>query len=314
MIEIILRRIAITIPVVILVSIVVFSLLLLVPGDPAITIVGDGATAETVAAARERLGLDDPLIVQYGRWFQGAIRGDLGTSLFSSQEVSSLIVQRLPATLSLAAGALVVSVLIGIPAGIAAAVKQGSWFDRVLSLIVAGGLATPNYLVGMLLVLGFAIWLPWLPASGYVPLTEDPVLWAKHLLLPWITLGVSSAAVITRQLRSAMIGVLSEDYVRTARSIGLRNHTVYIKHAAKNAAIPVLTVIGGQVAFALGGAVVIEQVFGIAGIGRLVVNAVFTRDIPLVQGIVVVFTVLVLLSNLIVDLLYGYFNPKVRVR
>lgn len=314
MIEIVARRLLVTIPVLLLVSLIVFSLLLLVPGDPAITIAGEGATQETIDATRERLGLNDPVIVQYGRWLGGVVRGDLGTSLFSSQQVTSAIAQRLPATLSLAGGALVVSLLIGLPAGILAAVKRGKKFDRVVSVVVAAGLAMPNYFFGMLLILALAIWNRWLPASGYVGISEDPVLWAKHLLLPWITLGVSSAAVITRQLRSSMIGVLSLDYMRTARSKGLRNRVIYMKHAAKNAAVPVLTVIGGQVAFALGGSVVVEQVFGIAGIGRLIINAVFTRDLPLVQGIVVMFTVIVLLSNLVVDVLYGYFNPKVRVR
>lgn len=314
MLQIIVRRILITIPVVILVSMIVFSLLLLVPGDPAITIAGDGATQEAIDATRERLGLNDPVIVQYWHWLTGAVQGDLGSSLFSSQQVTSAILQRLPATLSLTGGALAVSLLVGVPAGILTAVYRGSWFDRTLSVGVAGGLAMPNYFFGMLLILFFAIWNTWLPASGYVGFSESPIEWARHLLLPWITLGVSSAAVITRQLRSSMIGVLSEDYVRTARSKGLRNRAIYLKHSAKNASVPVVTVVGGQVAFALGGAVVVEQVFGIAGIGRLVVNAVFTRDIPLVQGIVVMFTIIVLITNLLVDILYGYFNPKVRVR
>ena len=314
MLQLILRRILIMIPVLFLVSVMVFSLVLLVPGDPAVTLSGENATQEQIAATRERLGLDDPVLVQYGRWVSHAVRGDLGKSLYSGQDVTDLIVQRMPVTLSLAAGAIVLSLVIGIPAGLLSALRRGRWTDRVFGLGAASALAMPNYFVAMLLILFFAIWHRWLPATGFVPFSESPWEWGKHLILPWVTLGVASAAVITRQLRSSMIGVLGQDYVRTARAKGLRSRTVVLKHSTKNAAIPVVTVLGTQVAFLLGGSVIIERVFAMAGVGELTVTAVLQRDMPIIQGVVVVTTVIVLVANLLVDIAYGYLNPKVRVQ
>jgi len=314
MLQLIIRRILIMIPVLFLVSLMVFSLVLLVPGDPAVTLAGENATEEQIDATRTRLGLDDPVIEQYLRWVGNALQGDLGTSLFSSQKVTDAIVQRMPATLSLAGGAIVLSLLIGLPAGILSALFRGRWPDRFLGLGAASALAMPNYFVAMLLILFFAIWNPIFPATSFVPFTEDPWEWANHLILPWITLGLASAAVITRQLRSSLIGVLGQDYVRTARAKGMRGRSVVLKHASKNAAIPVVTVLGTQVAFALGGSVIVESVFGIAGVGQLAISSVQKRDLPMIQGIVVMATLLVLFCNLLVDLAYGYLNPKVRVR
>jgi peptide/nickel transport system permease protein len=314
MLQLIVRRLLIMIPVLFLVSLIVFSLILLVPGDPAVTLAGENATQEQIDATRTRLGLDDPVIEQYGRWVGNALQGDLGTSLFSSQKVTDAIVQRMPATLSLAGGAILLSVLIGVPAGILSALFRGRWPDRTIGLGAASALAMPNYFIAMLLILFFAIWNPIFPATSFVPFTEDPYEWAKHLILPWITLGLASAAVITRQLRSSLIGVLGQDYVRTARAKGMRGRTVVLKHASKNAAIPVVTVLGTQVAFALGGSVIVEGVFGIAGVGQLAISSVQKRDLPMIQGIVVMTTLLVLFCNLLVDLAYGYLNPKVRVR
>ena len=314
MLQLIIRRLFIMIPVLFLVSLMVFSLILLVPGDPAVTLAGENATEEQIEATRERLGLNDPVIEQYGRWVSNAVQGDLGSSLFSSQKVTEAITQRLPATLSLAGGAIILSVLIGLPAGILSAIFRGRWLDRVIGLGAASALAMPNYFIAMLLILFFAIWNPIFPATSFVPFSEDPVEWAKHLVLPWITLALASAAVITRQLRSALIGVLAQDYVRTARAKGLRGRSVILKHASKNAAIPVVTVLGTQIAFALGGSVIVEGVFGIAGVGQLAITAVQKRDLPVIQGIVVMATLLVLFCNLLVDLAYGYLNPKVRVR
>ena len=259
MLQLIIRRILIMIPVLFLVSLMVFSMILLVPGDPAVTLAGENATEEQIDATRTRLGLDDPVIEQYGRWVGNALQGDLGTSLFSSQKVTDAITQRMPATLSLAFGAIMLSLLIGIPAGILSALFRGRWPDRFIGLGAASALAMPNYFVAMLLILFFAIWNPFFPATSFVPFTEDPWEWVDHLILPWITLGLASAAVITRQLRSSLIGVLGQDYVRTARAKGMRGRTVVLKHASKNAAIPVVTVLGTQVAFALGGSVIVEQ-------------------------------------------------------
>jgi peptide/nickel transport system permease protein len=314
MLQLILRRLLIMIPVLFLVSLMVFSLILLVPGDPAVTLAGENATVEQIEATRERLGLNDPVLVQYWNWVSNAVRGDLGTSLFSSQEVTDAIMQRMPATLSLAFGAIFFSILIGVPAGIISAIFRGRWLDRLLGLGAASALAMPNYFVAMLLILFFAIWNPWLPATSFVPFSESPWEWFQHLILPWTTLALASAAVITRQLRSSLIGVLGQDYVRTARAKGLRGRSVIVKHASKNAAIPVVTVIGTQVAFALGGSVIVEQVFGIAGVGQLAITAVLKRDLPVIQGVVVMTTLLVLFCNLLVDLAYGYLNPKVRVQ
>ncbi len=314
MLQLIVRRLLIMIPVLFLVSLMVFSMLLLVPGDPAVTLAGENASPEQIDATRTRLGLDDPVLEQYGRWVSGVVRGDLGESLFSSQDVKDAIVQRLPATLSLAMGAIAIAVLVGVPAGILAAIFRGRWVDRVVGVGAASALAMPNYFVAMLLILVFAIWNPWLPATSFVPFSESPWLWFQHLLLPWITLGLASAAVITRQLRSSLIGVLGQDYVRTARAKGLRGRSVVLKHASKNAAIPVVTVLGTQVAFVLGGSVIVEQVFGIAGVGQLAVTSVLKRDLPIIQGVVVMTTLFVLFANLLVDITYGYLNPKVRVR
>jgi peptide/nickel transport system permease protein len=291
----------------------VFSLILLVPGDPAVTLAGENASPEQIVATRQRLGLDDPILVQYGRWVSHAVRGDLGQSLYSGRDVTHAIWERMPVTLSLAAGAIVLSVLIGLPAGILSAIYRGRWLDRFFGLGAASALAMPNYFVAMLLVLFFAIWHRWFPATAFVAFSDDPWEWAKHLVLPWVTLGVASAAVITRQLRSSLIGVLGQDYVRTARAKGLRARAVILKHSLKNAAIPVVTVLGTQVAFLLGGSVIIERVFAMAGVGDLAITAVLQRDMPVIQGVVVMTTVIVLIANLLVDIAYGYLNPKVRV-
>jgi peptide/nickel transport system permease protein len=228
--------------------------------------------------------------------------------------VTDAIAQRLPVTLSLTAGAVVLSLLLGVPAGIAAALFRGRWPDRILGVGAASALAMPNYFVAMLLILFFAIWHRWLPATGFVPFSEDPWQWCKHLILPWVTLGIASGAVIARQLRSSMIGVLGQDYIRTARAKGLRGRNVVMKHSIKNAAIPVVTVLGAQIAFLLGGSVIVERVFGMAGLGDLTIAAVLRRDLPVIQGVVILVAVVVLVANLFVDLTYGYLNPKVRVR
>jgi peptide/nickel transport system permease protein len=313
MVNLIARRLVATIPVLFLVSLMVFSMTMLVPGDPAVTIAGEQATPEQIEMTRERLGLNDPVLEQYGRWVSGVVRGDLGSSLFSSLTVTDAIGQRLPATLSLAAGAILLSVLIGVPAGIVSAIFKGRVPDRVLGVSAALFLALPSYFVGMLLILLLSIWRSWLPATGFVSFSESPVEWLKHLFLPWLTLGLASSAVLLRQQRSSLIGVLGQDYVRTARAKGLRGRQVVLKHAGKNAAIPVVTIVGNQVAYALGGSVIIEQVFAIPGVGSLAISSVLKRDLPMLQGILLMTTMIVLLCNLLVDLTYGYLNPKVRV-
>ena len=314
MAQLVIRRLLALIPMVFLVSLMVFALVLLIPGDPAITISGENATEAQIEATRERLGLNDPVLVQYGRWAGNAIQGDLGTSLFSSRSVTGAIAERFPVTLTLTAAALVVALIIAIPAGILAAMNRGSWIDRAATLGASAGVAMPNFWIGLVLIIMFALWNPWLPALGYVPITEDPADSIKHLILPALTLGTSAAAETTRQLRSALSDVLHQDYIRTAKAKGLRGRAVIVRHALKNAAVPVITVVGLQVSLLLGGSVIVEQVFGIPGLGQLAIRAVLERDIPMIQGVVVVTTVVVLLMNLLVDLAYGWLNPKVRAQ
>jgi peptide/nickel transport system permease protein len=308
------RRLLAVIPLLFIVTIIVFGLILLVPGDPAVTLAGENATEERIDEIRSELGLDDSVLEQYGRWLGDAVQGDLGTSLYSSSSVVELISPRFSTTVVLAAGALVVALLVGIPAGMVAAARQGSWIDRLVTLGATAGVALPSYFLAMLLVLFFAIRNPWLPATGYVPFGDDPWLWFKGLILPSIALGSSGAAVVARQLRSALIDVFHQDYVRTARAKGLRPTKVVMKHSLKNAAIPLVTVLGLQVSFLLGGTVVIEQIFGIPGLGQLAVTAVTEGDLPVIQGIVIVATLVVVAANLVVDVLYGYLNPKVRAQ
>jgi peptide/nickel transport system permease protein len=314
MAQLVIRRLLALIPMVFLVSLMVFALVLLIPGDPAITISGENATEAQIEATRERLGLNDPVLVQYGRWAGNAIQGDLGTSLFSSRSVSGAIAERFPVTLTLTLAALIVALAISIPAGIIAAMNRGTWIDRLATVGASAGVAMPNFWIGLVLIILFALWNPWLPALGYVSITEDPWRAIRHLILPAITLGTSAAAETTRQLRSALSDVLHQDYIRTAKAKGLRGRAVIVRHALKNAAVPVITVIGLQVSLLLGGSVIVEQVFGIPGLGQLAIRAVLERDIPMIQGVVVVTTVIVLLVNLLVDLAYGWLNPKVRAQ
>lgn len=314
MINLVIRRLLAVIPLLFLVTFLAYGTILLIPGDPAIAIAGENATAEQVAETRERLGLNDPFLVQYGRWVAGAVQGDLGSSLFINRSVSGAISERLPVTLALTFAALFLATLVAIPAGILAALKRGTWIDRLTTVTATLGIAMPNFWLGLLLVLGFAITVPWFPAIGYVPFTDNPFEWARHIFLPAIALGAAAAAEITRQLRSAVIDVVQQDYIRTARAKGLRGPSIIGKHTLKNAALPVVTVLGLQVTRLLGGAVIIEQVFALPGIGGLAVKAVFDRDVPMILGVIFVASLIAVFINLIVDLSYGWFNPKVRPR
>jgi peptide/nickel transport system permease protein len=307
-------RVLTTVPVLVLVTFVVFGLVLLIPGDPAVTIAGPDATVEEVAAVRTRLGLDRPVVVQYWDWVTGALGGDLGTSLFTSRPVATSIADSLPVTLSLTGAALVISLLIAVPTAIVSALRRGTWLDRIATIGSSLGIALPSFWLGLVFVLIFSLALGWLPATGYVPLDEDPGAWLTHILLPALTLGIAGAAESTRQLRGSIIGVLQQDYVRTARAKGLRMHTVIGKHVMKNASVPLVTVLGLQITALLGGAVLVEQIFGVPGLGQVAINAVTTRDIPVIQGIVLVAVLVAVVSNLLVDLAYGYLNPKVRPR
>jgi peptide/nickel transport system permease protein len=312
MLGLLLRRLAFTIPMLAVVSFCVFSLIVLVPGDPAVALAGENPDPEQIQAVRERLGLDDPFLVQFWHWFTGVLHGDLGESLFSSQSVAASVFSRLPTTLSLAGLSLFVAVLLGVSVGVLAAMRPGTWIDRTATFAASLGVAVPYFWVAMILVLLFAINLTVFPAVGYTPFSENPVQWFLHLFLPATALGLAPAAVIARQTRAAMTGVLREDYVRTATAKGLPPVRVVGRHALKNAAVPVVTAFGLEASRLIGGTVVIEQLFALPGLGSLAYSSVFARDFPMVQGVLLVVAALVLLINLIVDLSYGYFNPRIR--
>lgn len=312
MLKFFIRRLAAMVPMLLLVSVIVFSLILFVPGDPAVTLSGENATESQIDATRERLGLDDNVVVQYGRWLGGAVRGDFGTSLFSNQKVVSTVFDRVGVTLSLAISASVIALLIALPAGILAATRRGSWTDRFTTLGATAGLAMPNFWLGLVLVLIFSRWLEWLPPLGYVSITEDPVEFARRMLLPALTLGSAAAAELTRQIRSAMSGVLQQDYIRTSKAKGLPMRKVVLKHGLKNAGVPVATVLGFQIAAMLGGTVIIEQIFTMPGLGQIFVGSVIGRDLPMIQGLVLFTALAVMLVNLAVEVAYMYFNPKGR--
>jgi peptide/nickel transport system permease protein len=295
-----------------IVSVVVFGLLLIVPGDPVSVILGDQATPEQIAQARENLGLDDPVLERYGRWVLRAARGDLGTSIFSSYSVSQALIDRLPVTLSLVLVALAIAIAVGIPVGVIAGSRPGSFVDRFLTVSTSVGVAMPNFWLGLVIVLFFALKLDWFPATGYVGITESPTEWARHIILPAVTLAASSAAELVRQTRTAMIEVLEQDYIRTARAKGLNELHVLAGHALKNAMVPVVTVAGLAVSRIFALSIIVEQIFGMQGVGSLAVRAVFDRDIPMIQGVVLAATTVVLLVNLLVDLSYTYFNPATR--
>jgi len=306
------HRILAMIPVLFLVSILAFSLVQLVPGDPAVTLAGDSPSAAQIAAIRAQLGLDHPLISQFFRWLGSVFTGDFGVSLFSSQPVGEAIMQRLPATLSLIVGALIVGVVIGLPLGVIAGSQRGRWPDRIAGSISSVSLAAPSYVIGLVLIIVFATKLNILPASGYVPIADGFGLWLRQLILPSLALGLVPAAILARQIRSALIGVMAQDYTRTARAKGLRGPVVLLKHALKNAAVPGVTALGTQMAVVIGSTVLVEQIFGIQGLGDLAYNAALQRDMPVVQGVVLVCAVAVQFINLGVDLMCAWLNPKLR--
>jgi len=306
------RRLLQAVPVLLFASVVVFLMIYLVPGDPVLAILGGEARPDQVAAMRAKMGLDRPLAVQYARWVGRVLQGDLGVSVINSYPVWSLIGLKLPATLVLAGGALTVALAVSLPLGILAAIRQGTAVDRLAVGFTALGLSVPTFWLGVLLVLLFSLRLHWLPASGYVPLLAQPVLSLQHLVMPSLTLGVAIAAILTRFVRSAMLEVIRQDYVRTARAKGLPEGRVIVRHALKNAFIPVLTVIALQVGNLLGGAVVTESIFDYPGVGQLVLYAVTSKDYAVVQGTLLLLVFVFVLINLLTDLAYAVLDPRVR--
>ncbi|MBA2597004.1 MAG: ABC transporter permease [Chloroflexia bacterium] len=312
MIAYIVRRLLLLIPVLLIVGVVVFTLMHLTPGDPASVMLGREATPEQKDALRERLGLNEPIPVQFVNWFGSALRLDFGDSLFIGKPVTQALLDRAEPTGLLALYSITLAVLIAIPAGVIAAVRANSPLDRLLMVVSISGVAIPSFFFGILLILLFAVVLGWLPSGGYVDIGDDPVEHFRYMLLPTLTLGFSAAGLLARLVRSAMLDVLNEDYVRTAYSKGLVERHVVIGHAFRNAMIPVLTVIGISLAGMLGGAVVIETVFNIPGLGRLLVQSVTRRDIPVVQGAVMTVAAIEVLVMLLIDVLYVFVDPRIR--
>lgn len=310
----VLQRLAIGIPTLLAVSLFIFVLMDLTPSDVAVSIAGEDATPEQIEEVRERLGLNDPLLSRWTAWTADAVRGDLGTSLTTNQPVADRIWDAIPPTLSISVVSLVLAIALALVLGSLAAMRPNGWVDRLVTLGAALGITIPSFWLALILVNQVAIERRWLPAVGYVPLTEDPVLWLKHLVLPALALSLLTTGELARYVRGAMHDALSRDYVLAARAKGLRTSKVVLKHALKNAMIPVITVIGVRFASILGGSVVIEKIFAIRGMGSLVIGAVLTQDIPVVLGVAVVATAVVLVVNLLVDLSYGYFNPRLRNR
>ena len=310
----IVRRLLALIPLLLIISFLVFAMSFLIPGDPARTLAGGlHATPDSVAKVRHQLGFDQPILVQYWHWLTNALHGDLGQSLFKKTSVASEIHRRFPVTFSMAIGALALMIVLGIPAGIVAGTHPGGTMDRLVTLGTSTAIAIPDFWLGIILVIVFAVNLKWLPAIGYVPFTDSPLQWARHLILPWIGLGLAGAAPIARQLRGALIDVLDQDYIRTAGAKGLPRWRVIYKHALKNAAIAPVTIIGIQFAYLLGGTVIFEYIFSIPGLGQYFLTGLSERDLPVIQGVTLVIALTFVLLNLLVDILYVYLNPKVRL-
>ena len=308
----IIRRIVATIPVMAVVALFVFSLLHLSPGDPAVIIAGDTATLDDIARIRQKLGLDQPLYIQFVTWVWALLHGDLGTSIFTNLPVSKLIAQRVEPTLTLTISTLLVSVLAAVPMGVLAAWKAGSWIDRVVMVFAVLGFSVPVFVLAYLLIYVFAISTDLLPVQGFVTIGGGLWPFLSHLVMPTLALGMVFAALIARMTRASMLDVLAQDYIRTAQAKGLANNKVLIGHALKNAAVPIVTIIGIGVAALISGVVVTETVFAIPGLGRLTVDAILRRDYPIIQGIILVFSAAYVLINLLVDLSYTLLDPRIR--
>ena len=306
------RRLIATLPVMVVVGLFVFSLLYLAPGDPAALIAGDLATADDIAKIHQKLGLDEPFLVRFGTWSWDLLHGDLGTSIFSNLPVSHLIGQRLEPTLALATTTMVFAITLAVPMGIIAAWKAGTWIDRAVMGFAVLGFSFPVFVSAYLLIYGFSIRLEWLPVEGYTNLRDGFAPFLANLVLPSVALGSIYMALIARITRTSVLEVLSEDYIRTAQAKGLRARRVLIGHALKNAGVPIITVIGVGVGLLMGGVVITESVFGIPGIGRLTVDAILARDYPVIQGVILVFSGVYVLVNLLVDLAYAFIDPRIR--
>ena len=309
----IVRRLLSMVPVLMIVSVIAFGLLYILPGDPAVAILGENAGDQrTYQALRHDLGLDQPVYVQYLNWLGRVLRGDLGRSIRTNETVAAVLLQRIPVSLYIGAAGLLVGLAIGLAVAIASALRPGSRIDSIGTVLAMGGVAIPSFWQALLFMYVFAVLLRWLPPSGFTSPAQDPLLSLKMLLMPALVLGTHSAAVIMRQGRSALLEVLQQDYVTTARSKGLGERWVVGRHALKNAMIPIVTVIGLQIGNLVSGAAITETIFAIPGVGRAAVDAIFFRDYPVLQGAVLVLTLAVLIANLLTDLVYAYLDPRIR--
>jgi len=306
------RRLISTLPVMVIVGMFVFSLLYLAPGDPAALVAGDLATAADIAKIRDKLGLNEPFLVRFVQWSWDLLHGDLGVSIFSNLPVARLIGQRVEPTLALATTTMLFAVILAVPMGILAAWKAGTWIDRLVMGLAVLGFSFPVFVSAYLLIYGFAIRLEWLPVEGYSPLRAGFWPFLANLVLPSVALGSIYMALIARITRTSVLEILSEDYIRTAHAKGLAASSVLVGHALKNAGVPIVTVIGLGVGLLIGGVVITESVFGIPGIGRLTVDAILARDYPVIQGVILVFSGVYVLVNLLVDLSYAFIDPRIR--
>jgi peptide/nickel transport system permease protein len=308
----ILRRIAATVPVMLIVAVLVFLMLRLTPGDPAAVIAGDNANAEQIALIRTRLGLDQPILVQFFIWFGQILHGDFGESFFFKKSVAELIASRLEPTLALSLSTILIAVVVAVPLGVLAAYKQGTIVDKIVMGFSVLGFSVPVFVIGYSLIYLFAIELNWFPVQGYQRIADGFGGFVERLILPSLTLSVIYIALIARMTRTSVLDVMGEDYIRTARAKGQVERKVLFNHALRNAAVPIVTVIGLGVALLIGGVVVTESVFTIPGIGRLTVDAVLARDYPTIQAVILLFSLVYVLINLIVDLAYRVFDPRIR--
>ena len=308
----IIKRVFSLIPVLVLVGVTAFFLVHIIPGDPAVVMLGTDATPQQIQELQEQMGLNRPLYVQFVIWAGNVLRGDLGESYFLGRSVTTALMERLPATISLAIVSLFIAVLVGIPSGILAAIKQNRFMDQTIMVVAMIGVSVPSFWLGLTLILLFSVILRWFPSGGYIPLSEDFFGGLRYIILPALALGFMQTALIARMARSSMLEVLCQDYIRTARSKGLKEHLVIIRHALKNTMIPVLTVIGLVFGILLSGTIIVETVFTYPGVGRLVVKAVRNRDYPLIQGALLMVSGIYVLVNLLVDLLYPILDPRIK--
>jgi peptide/nickel transport system permease protein len=306
------RRIFATIPVMGVVAIIVFLMLRLSPGDPAAIIAGDHATSDEIAEIREHLGLDRPLLEQFIRWLVQLVSGDFGVSIYMEQPVLGLILERVEPTLALAISTMIFAIALAVPLGVIAAWRAGSWVDQTIMALSVLAFSVPVFLIGYGLVMGFSLALELLPVQGFVSISEDPIGFLQHILLPTVALGLVYTALLARITRATMLETLNEDYIRTARAKGLAEPRVLILHALKNASVPIVTTIGTGLALLIGGVVVTESVFAVPGIGRLTIDAVLQRDYPVIQGVILVIAGVYVLVNLAIDLTYSLLDPRIR--